>query len=63
MYQTEWHVKIKSKLKANHETRLVALAQDNYAIVLKYNDVTVAHGPKSLSKIICFIGNPEEISS
>ena len=50
VYQTEWDVKIKSKLKANHETRLVAFVQDNYAMVLKYNDVTVAHGPKSLPK-------------
>ena len=63
MYQTEWNVKIKSKLKANHETSLGALVQDKYVMVLKYNDVTVARVPKSLSKITCFIRNPEEISS
>ena len=51
MYQTEWDAKIESELNANHETRLGALVQEKYAIALKYNDVTVEHVPKSLSKM------------
>ena len=54
---------MESKLKAIYETRPGPLVQDKHAIVLKYNDVAVAHVPKSLSKIIYFIGNPEKISS
>ena len=63
MCQTEWDVKMESKLKAIYETRPGPLVQDKHAIVLKYNDVAVAHVPKSLSKIIYFIGNTEKISS
>ena len=36
---------------ANHETRPGALVQEKYAIALKYNDLTVGHVPKSLSKM------------
>ena len=55
-------MKIESELKASHETRPGALVQEKYAMVLKYNDVTVRHVPKSLSKITHFIGNPDNIS-
>ena len=63
MYQTEWNAKIKSELKASHERRPGALVQDMYAMVLKCNDETDAHVPKSLSKITYFVENPEKISS
>ena len=63
MYQIERDVKIESELKASHETRPAALVRGKYVIVLKYNDVIVAHVSKSLSKITYFIGNAEEICS
>ena len=59
----QWNVKVESELKARHEIRPGALLQDKYAMVLKYNDVTVGHVPKTLSKTTYFIGNPEELSS
>ena len=51
VYQIEWDAKIGSKLKASHETAPGTLGKNKYAMALKYNDVTVEHVSKYLSKI------------
>ena len=43
-----------SKLKPCHEKRPSALVEDKYAMALKFNDTTVGHVPKFLSKITYF---------
>ena len=55
MYQIKWDAKIGRKLKASHETRPGVLVGVNYAITLKYNDLTAGYLPKRSSKNNIFL--------
>ena len=50
--------KIGKELNVSQETRPAALVQDKYTMVLKFNDVSVGHVPKFLSKICYFYRKP-----
>ena len=54
VYENNWNAKTGSKLKPCHEKRPSALVEDKYAMALKFNDTTVGHVPKFLSKITYF---------
>ena len=54
VYESNWDAKTGSKLKPCHEKRPSALVEDKYAMALKFNDTTVGHVPKFLSKITYF---------
>ena len=51
MYKIECEAKIGYKLKASQKTRPGTLRKIKYAMALNYNDVTVEHVSKYLSKI------------
>ena len=54
VYESNWDAKTGSMLKPCHEKRRSALVEDKYAMALKFNDTTVGHVPKFLSKITYF---------
>ena len=54
VYESNWDAKTGSKLKPCHEKRPSALVEDKYAMALKFNDTTVGHVPKFLSKFTYF---------
>ena len=54
VYESNWDAKTGSKLKPCHEKRPNALLENKYAMTLKFNDTTVGHVPKFLSKITYF---------
>ena len=54
VYESNWDAKPGSKLKPCHEKRPSALVEDKYAMALKFDDTTVSHVPKFLSKITYF---------
>ena len=54
VYESNWDAKTGSKLKPCHEKRPSALVEDKYAMALKFNDTTVGHVLKFLSKITYF---------
>ena len=54
VYESNWDAKTGSKLKHCHEKRPSALVENKYAMALKFNDTTVGHVPKFLSKITYF---------
>ena len=53
-YESNWDAKTGGKLKPCHEKRPSALVEDKYAMAFKFNDTTVGHAPKFLSKITYF---------
>ena len=62
VYESNWDAKTGSKLKPCHEKRPSALVEDKYAMALKFNDTTVGHVLKFLSKITYFFSSSEAIS-
>ena len=54
VYESNWDAKTGSKLKPCYEKRPSALIKDKYVMALKFNDTTVGHVPKFLSKITYF---------
>ena len=54
IYQFEWDAKIGKELNVRQETRPAALVRNEYVMVLKFNDVSVGHVAKFLSKIYYF---------
>ena len=54
VYESNSDAKTRSKLKSCHEKRPRALVEDKYAMALKFNDTTIGHVPKFLSKITYF---------
>ena len=58
IYQFEWDAKIGKKLNASQETRPASLVQDKYAMVLKFNDVSIRF--VFYQKYVIFTKNTEE---
>ena len=56
VYESNWDAKTGSKLKPCHEKRPSALIEDKYAMALKFNETTVGHAEKFLSKILLKLG-------
>ena len=54
VYETNWDAKTGSKLKPCPEKRPSALVEGKHAMALKFNDTTVGHVLKFLSKITYF---------